>query len=133
MVPFRYALEEVSLTVTFSPADVFNVKPEVDTLVTLPDEPPAAGPDRALDPPPPAPDRPAEALEATCEVVAAVAVLEPLPVALTIPNAPPATASAAAPAAIHLVSRVRKNMPGLLCRCCRLRIAADAVRAVGGT
>jgi hypothetical protein len=30
------------------------VKPDVDTLVTAPDDPPAAGPDRALDPPPPA-------------------------------------------------------------------------------
>jgi hypothetical protein len=28
------------------------VKPEVDTLLTVPTVPPAAGPDRALDPPP---------------------------------------------------------------------------------
>jgi hypothetical protein len=28
------------------------VKPEVDTLLTVPDDPPSAGPDRALDPPP---------------------------------------------------------------------------------
>jgi hypothetical protein len=28
------------------------VKPDVDTLSTVPDAPPAAGPDRALDPPP---------------------------------------------------------------------------------
>jgi hypothetical protein len=27
------------------------VKPELETLATVPDEPPAAGPDRALDPP----------------------------------------------------------------------------------
>jgi hypothetical protein len=68
-----------------------------------------------LDPPPPSPECPPEPLKATCEVVAALAVLEPLPeLALTIPNAPPATASAAAPAAIHLVSLVRKNMPSLL-------------------
>jgi hypothetical protein len=89
------------------------VKPDADTLVTLPDDPPAAGPDRALDPPPPAPGRPAEALEPTCEVVAALAVLEPLlDVALTIPNTPTATTSAAAAAAIHLVRLVRKNMLG---------------------
>jgi hypothetical protein len=31
------------------------VKPDVDTLPTVPDDPPAAGPDRALDPPPPPP------------------------------------------------------------------------------
>lgn len=30
------------------------MKPDVDTLSTVPDAPPAAGPDRALDPPPPA-------------------------------------------------------------------------------
>ena len=30
------------------------VKLDVDTLPTVPDDPPAAGPDRALDPPPPA-------------------------------------------------------------------------------
>jgi hypothetical protein len=103
------------LTVTFCPAEVVSVKPDADTLVTLPDDPPAAGPDRALDPPPPVPNGPPGALEATCEVVAAVAVLEPLlEVALTIPNALPATASAAAPAAIHLVSLVRKNMVDLL-------------------
>jgi hypothetical protein len=29
------------------------VKPDVDTLLTVPDDPPAPGPDRALDPPPP--------------------------------------------------------------------------------
>jgi len=29
------------------------VKPEADTLLTVPTVPPAAGPDRALDPPPP--------------------------------------------------------------------------------
>jgi hypothetical protein len=29
------------------------VKLDVETLLTVPDDPPAAGPDRALDPPPP--------------------------------------------------------------------------------
>jgi hypothetical protein len=28
------------------------VKPDADTVLTVPDDPPAAGPDRALDPPP---------------------------------------------------------------------------------
>ena len=46
------------------------VKPDVDTLPTVPDDPPAAGPDRALDPPPPEP------------LLAAAGLLE---VALTIP------------------------------------------------
>jgi hypothetical protein len=31
------------------PPDVVNVKPDVDTLLTVPDAPPEAGPDRALD------------------------------------------------------------------------------------
>jgi hypothetical protein len=52
------------------------VKPDVDRLLTVPDDPPAAGPDRALDPPPP---------ELLPGAVLAAAV-EPLPeVALTIP------------------------------------------------
>lgn len=50
-VPFSYVVEDVSLTVTFWPADVKSPKPDVDTLVTLPIDPPAAGPDRALEPP----------------------------------------------------------------------------------
>jgi hypothetical protein len=59
------------LTVTFSPADVNRPKPEVDTLLTLPIDPPAAGPDRALDPPPPAPGR-ALCAAVVDDVVAAV-------------------------------------------------------------
>jgi hypothetical protein len=51
------------------------VKPDVDTLPTVPDAPPAAGPDRALDPPP-------KPLLAAGEVLAAAGLLE---VALTIP------------------------------------------------
>jgi hypothetical protein len=38
------------------------VKLDVDTLTTVPDAPPEAGPDRALDPPPPDPRPPAEPL-----------------------------------------------------------------------
>jgi hypothetical protein len=39
--------------VTFSPVEVEMVKPDVDRLPTVPVVPPAAGPERALDPPPP--------------------------------------------------------------------------------
>jgi hypothetical protein len=46
------------LTVTFWPAEVVSVKPDADTLLVVPIEPPAAGPDRALDPVP-APEPPA--------------------------------------------------------------------------
>ncbi len=48
--------------VTFWPVAVDSVKPDVDTLLTVPTEPPAAGPDRALDPWPPVPEPPANAV-----------------------------------------------------------------------
>jgi hypothetical protein len=66
------------------------VKPDVDKLPTVPDDPPAAGPDRALDPPPLEPLLAAgEALLAAVE-----ALLEEQP----------ATAMAAAPATMDMVS-----------------------------
>jgi len=75
---------DASSTVTFWPADVVIVKPDVDTLPTVPDDPPAAGPDRALDPPPPEPLLAAgESLLAAGELLAAVEAL--LEVALTMP------------------------------------------------
>jgi hypothetical protein len=49
LVPFWYVVEDASSTVTFWPPDVVNVKPDVDTLLTVPDAPPAAGPDRAFE------------------------------------------------------------------------------------
>ena len=78
-------MEDASSTVTFWPADVVIVKPEVDTLPTVPEDPPAAGPDRALDAPPPDPGPPVGLVlaEAAGLVLAAA---EPLPeAALTIP------------------------------------------------
>jgi hypothetical protein len=36
--------------VTLWPAEVVSVKPDADTLLAVPIEPPAAGPDRALEP-----------------------------------------------------------------------------------
>jgi hypothetical protein len=42
--------------VTFWPVEVVSVKPDADTLLAVPAEPPAAGPDRALDPLPPVPE-----------------------------------------------------------------------------
>jgi hypothetical protein len=65
------------LTVTFWPVAVVSVNPEEDTLVIVPADPPAAGPDRALEP---LPDPPAGLLLAAAGVAAA------LPdVAVTIP------------------------------------------------
>jgi hypothetical protein len=110
LVPFSYFVDDVVLTVTFSPAEVNSPKPELDTLVTLPIDPPAAGPDRALDPPLPG-TRGAAGADVDVEVaVAVVAVPEPvLAVALTMPYAPPPSAIVVAPMAIDLVS-LRENM-----------------------
>jgi hypothetical protein len=70
------------LTITFCPAGVEIVKVDLDTLTTVPTAPPAAGPDRALEPPPPKPGRP----DGAAGDVAVVVVLELLPaVALTMP------------------------------------------------
>ena len=81
LVPLWYVVEDASPTVTFWPADVVMVKPDADTLPTVPDAPPAAGPDRALDPPPPARKPP---LPAAAELLPAAAGLLP-DVAVTIP------------------------------------------------
>jgi hypothetical protein len=53
LVPFRYVVEEALSTDTFWPADVEMVKLDADTLPTVPAAPPAAGADRAFDPPKP--------------------------------------------------------------------------------
>jgi len=77
------------------------VKLELDTLSIVPTAPPAVGPDRALDPPPPGTGRP----DVGAGEVAVAAVPEPLfAVAVTMPYAPPATAMAVAPMAINLMS-----------------------------
>jgi hypothetical protein len=66
------------LTVTFWPVAVVSVNPEEDTLLTVPDDPPAAGPDRALDPPP-------DPNLAAGLLLAAGVAEAPLEVAATIP------------------------------------------------
>src|SRR5437016_1613673 len=68
--------------IRFRPADVESVKLDETALSTLPDAPPAAGPDRALDPPPPSAGRP----DGAAAEVAVVAAPEPLlAVTLTMP------------------------------------------------
>jgi hypothetical protein len=96
LVPLRYVVDDAFLTVTFCPADVDTVKLEVDTLLTVPTTPPAAGPERALDP----------AAGATIAGCAAVALAEPLllEIAPAIPAAPPAMTTTAAPMARGLFS-----------------------------
>src|ERR1700733_11544636 len=67
LVPFWYLVEVCSSTVTSWPADVVKVKLDLATLPTVPVDPPAAGPDRAFDPPPPERGPPAgPAPEASC-------------------------------------------------------------------
>jgi hypothetical protein len=69
--------------VTFWPADVVSVKPDEDRLSTVPAAPPAAGPDRALDPPPDPEWLAKPLLDAAGLLLAAAGLL--LEVALTIP------------------------------------------------
>jgi hypothetical protein len=76
------------------------VKPDVDTLPTVPDDPPAAGPDRALDPPPP------ELLLAVGELLVVGELLE---VVLAFPAEQAATAMVATPATMDMVS-LRENI-----------------------
>jgi hypothetical protein len=73
-------VEDALVTVTSCPAGVVRVKLDVDTPSMVPSVPPAAGPERALEPPLLGAGRPEGG------VVVAVAVAEPLPaVALTMP------------------------------------------------
>lgn len=77
------------MTVTFCPAEVVSVKPDAVTLLAVPVEPPAAGPDRALDPLP-VPEPPANPglpllLLLVPPLLLAVVVVLPLEVAVTIP------------------------------------------------
>jgi hypothetical protein len=108
VVPLRYAVEDASLTVTFWPADVVRVKPDVDVLPTVPIDPPSAGPDRALDPPPPDPTPPAE-VAAVAEDDVAVAEDD-----VAKPVETPATATISPAAAIHrlFVFDSRRRTPG---------------------
>jgi hypothetical protein len=63
--------------VTFWPVAVVSVKPDEDTLLIVPEDPPAAGPDRALEPlPDPNP---------LAGLVLVAVVEAPLEVAVTIP------------------------------------------------
>jgi hypothetical protein len=85
-VPSWYVVDDASLTVTLCPVAVETVKPDPDTLSTTPTVPPAAGPDRAFDPPPagpgakdaaasaPGPDWMAYAAEATPTTMATTAM-----------------------------------------------------------
>ncbi|MGD0607409.1 MAG: hypothetical protein ABSA53_27975 [Streptosporangiaceae bacterium] len=67
------------MMVTFWPAEVVSVKPDADTLLAVPIEPPAAGPDRALDP------LPVPVAPANPWLLAVVVVVLLLEVAATIP------------------------------------------------
>ncbi|GAA1250732.1 hypothetical protein GCM10009609_12610 [Pseudonocardia aurantiaca] len=102
-------MEDASSTVTVAPVDVVSVKPDADTLATVPTAPPDAGPDRALDPPPPAagppPGAPCPAVaEAAADGGAAVAEVD-----AAQPAESPITAHAATAATIHRFLLVDSN------------------------
>jgi hypothetical protein len=103
VVPFWYVVEETSLTVTFCPADVVMVKPDVDTLPTVPAAPPAAGPDRALDPPARDPNPPAEVLAGAAGAGGGVVAEEDL----VRPMEAPTTAQISAAVATAAIHRLR--------------------------
>jgi hypothetical protein len=76
------------LIVTFWPAEVVSVKPDADTLPAVPIEPPAAGPDRALDPLP-APEPPANPWPLPLLLLLVLPL--PLAVVVVLPPEVPAT------------------------------------------
>src|SRR4051812_48274423 len=83
LVPFVYLVDDFLSRVTFCPADVVIVKLAVDPSATVPAAPPAAGPERALDPA--RPGRPLPAVAERDATVVVVPELLPPAVALTIP------------------------------------------------
>jgi hypothetical protein len=95
------------------------VKLDVDTLATVPDAPPAAGPDRALDPPPADPRPPAEPLPAI-GAEGDVAVAED-----ALQAASPITAPVSAPAMIHRLLVFDSNRRTLGRRCSNVGTEAD--------
>jgi hypothetical protein len=98
LVPFSYVVEDASVMVTFWPADVVSVKPDVVRLLTVPDAPPAAAPERAFDPPPAAAGPCPAVADGVAAVAAGVAAVAE-GVAAAQPESPIATLNAAA--AIH--------------------------------
>jgi hypothetical protein len=80
VVPCPYFVEEFSSTVTFWPVDVVIVKPDGDTVATVPDAPPCAGADRALG----APVEDAGATSCAADAEAEVATLTGSPIAAHI-------------------------------------------------
>jgi hypothetical protein len=94
--------------VTFSPVAVVSVNPAEDTPVIVPADPPAAGPDRALAPPPD-PNLPAGLVLAAAEAEAGVLLAAAVPGALLLQAVTVASTTAAAPAAMTLL-RLLENM-----------------------
>ena len=94
------------------------MKLDVDTLPTVPDAPPEAGPDRAMDPPPPFPRPPEEPLPAAV-AEGDVAVAEDVPQAAESPI----TAHIPTAAMIHrlLLFDSNRRAPGL--RSCLAMVA----------
>jgi hypothetical protein len=112
------------LTVIFWAPTVVSVKPDEDTLLTVPTEPPAAGPDRALDPlPPPAPPAAGKAWPLALLLAAVELLLAPVELLLaavelllveleeqaTIPREPPPITIAVIPV-VKILPRLLENI-----------------------
>ena len=111
LVPFFYFVEDASSMVTFWPAEVVRVKLDLDTLPTVPVDPPAAGPDRAFDPPPPERGPPAgRAPEASCPADAEGEVARPTESPIT--GTMTAAAMIRPPFRFHSIRRTRGRRPG---------------------
>ena len=102
------------------------MKLDGDMLSTVPDDPPAAGPDRALEPPPPAtplpdPKRPDGAEEEVAVVEEEVVAEEDAAQAAQRPN----TAHISPAAAIRLLALLESNRPTVSRRAC-LAVVTEA-------
>ena len=104
------------------------VKLEVETLSTVPDAPPAAGPDRALDPPSPDARPPAAPLPAA-GAEGDVVVVEDVPQAES-----PITVLISAPAMIHRLLPLDSNRrtPGRRGCLALVTVADESVEDAGG-
>jgi hypothetical protein len=120
-------VDDASSMVTFWPADVVRVKLDLDTLPTVPDDPPAAGPDRAFDPPPPERGPPAGPLpDASCPADAEGDVARP--------TESPITGTITAAAMIRPIFRFHSNRRTRGRRACVAAVTTDeSCEGAGGS
>jgi hypothetical protein len=125
LVPFMYVVADASSTVTFCPVGVVIVKLAGDTLSTAPDDPPSAGPDRALDPPLAGAACPDGAEEVTADDTV-VAKVDTAAVGADVPQpaASPITPDISAATMIHRLFLPESSRPALGRRACSAMVTA---------